>query len=82
MKILSLKMRYSDEKWPIYLDKIFGKGTAEKMYIESRATASTHEAKISLLNFKRNSKIIDIIKTNESVISAFIIDDNSGDQPT
>ena len=76
MKILSFKMKYAEKKWPEYLEEVFGKETAEKMQIESRATASSHEAKIDLLNFKGSSTIIKTIKNNENVISAYIVENN------
>ena len=76
MKILSIKMKYAEKRWPEYLEEVFGKETAEKMTIESRATASSHEAKIDLLNFKGSSAIIKTIKNNENVISAYIVKDN------
>lgn len=77
MRILSIKMKYADKKWPDYLKEVFGEATAEKFVIESHATASTHEAKIELHNFSGNSKIINIIKSNENVLSAYIIEDNT-----
>ena len=74
MKVLSFKMKYADKRWPEYLEEVFGKETAEKFKIESRATASSHEAKIELLDFSGSSKIIKTLKNNDHVISAYIVD--------
>ena len=76
MKVLSFKMKYADKRWPEYLEEVFGKETSEKFKIEARATASSHEAKIELLNFKGSSKIIKTLKNNGQVISAYVIDDH------
>lgn len=74
MKVLSFKMTYADKKWPEYLEEVFGKETAEKLKIEARATASSHEAKVELLNFNGSSKIIKTLKNNDHVISAYVVD--------
>ena len=74
MKILSFKMSYADKKWPEYLEEVFGKETADKFKVEARATASSHEAKIDLLDFNGSSKIIKTLKANDHVISAYIVD--------
>lgn len=76
MKILSMKMKYADKKWPDYMKEVFGEETAEKLTIESHATASDHEAKIDLIDFSGSSKILDIVKSNENVLSAFIVENN------
>jgi hypothetical protein len=77
MKILTFKMSYPDKKWPLYLEEVFGKELTEKFTVESRQTASSHEAKIELLDFSGSSKILDVLKSNEHVISAYIVEDNA-----
>ncbi len=74
MKLLTFKIKYADKKWPVYLEETFGKETAEKFSIESNATAKTNEATINLVDFDGNSKVINIVKNDKNVISAFIVD--------
>ena len=53
MKLI-FKMKYADKKWPEYIEEVFGKDIAEKAKIESSATAKTHEARIHVMDFKKN----------------------------
>ena len=66
-------MKYNEAKWPVYLEATFGKEIAEQCVVESTQTASIHEARIHIMDFKNDAKIIDVLKTNENIISAFIV---------
>jgi predicted DNA-binding protein (MmcQ/YjbR family) len=73
MSKLIFTMKYADKKWPEYLEETFGKETAEKCVVESTQTASIHEARIHIMDFKNDSAIINLLKNNEQVTSAFLV---------
>jgi len=72
MKLI-FRMKYSELKWPVYLEETFGKEIAEQCVIESTQTASDHDARIHIMDFKKDENLINTLKTNENVISAFIV---------
>ncbi len=72
MKILTFTMNYADKRWPAYLEETFGKEIAEKCEVESHQNAKKHYAKITILNFKNDAKLLDKIKNHENVTSAYI----------
>ena len=63
MKILVFNMTYPEQKWDIYLKEALGEELAAKCNIETTATAKTHEAKISILNFDGNKETVNKIKS-------------------
>jgi len=69
-------MKYADKKWPEYIEETFGKEVAEQAKIESDATAKSHEARIHLMDFKNDTAVIEKMKSNENVTSAFLVSDN------
>lgn len=73
MKLI-FKMKYNEAKWPVYLEETFGKEIADQCIVESTQTASIHEAQIKILNYKNNTDLTSKLKSNENVISAFLID--------
>jgi len=75
MSKLIFTMKYADKKWPEYLEETFGKEAAEQCVVESTQTASVHEARIHIMNFKNDSKLINTIKGSENVLSAFFVND-------
>ena len=72
MKILTFTMNYADERWPAYLTNTFGKDVADKCLVESHQMATSHNAKISILNFDGNTELIAKIQNHEGVTSAYI----------
>ena len=76
MKILTFNLNYADKRWNEYLEEMFGKEIAEKCILESKATAKMQDAKVNILNFDENKKVINKIKSNKNVISAYIINNN------
>ena len=77
MKILSFNLKYADKRWNIYLEEMFGKEIAEKCLTESRGTAKIQDAKVNILNFDGSTKIINKIKSDKNVISAYIVSNNT-----
>ena len=77
MSKLMIRMKYNDAKWPLFLEDTFGKEFAEQCVVESTQTASVHDARIQVLDFKNDKNILQIIKTNEHVISAYLVDNNA-----
>jgi hypothetical protein len=75
MKLI-FKMKYADKKWPEYIEEVFGKELAQNAKIESSATAKTHEARIHIMNFKKNFEVIDTLKVNANVLSAYLVNNN------
>ncbi|NPA36262.1 MAG: hypothetical protein GXO47_05380 [Chlorobi bacterium] len=75
MKLI-FTMKYADKKWPEYIEEVFGKEIAEQARIESDSTAKNKEARIHLMNFKNDTTVIEKLKNNENVISAFLVSDN------
>jgi len=73
MAKLIFRMKYNEAKWPVYLEDTFGKEIADQCVVESTQTASDHDARIHIMDFKANSKVIDTLKSNENVISAFLV---------
>ncbi|MCD4791941.1 MAG: hypothetical protein K8R54_01810 [Bacteroidales bacterium] len=76
MKILTFNLNYADKRWNEYLEEMFGKEIAEKCILESKATAKMQDAKVNILNFDENKKVINKIKSDKNVISAYIINNN------
>lgn len=58
------------------MEEMFGKEIAEKCIVESKATAKVQETKVNILNFDGNKKVINKIKSDKNVISAYIINNN------
>jgi len=75
MKLI-FKMKYADKKWADYIEELFGEDIAKQCKIESMARAKTHDARIHIMNFKKDEKVISTLKQNENVISAFLVNDN------
>jgi len=73
MSKLIFTMKYADKKWPEYLEETFGKEIAEQCVVQSSQTASVHEARIHIMNFKNDSKILNTLKSHENVTSAFLV---------
>ena len=73
MKILVFRMDFAGKKWKEYLPEEFGEETAEKFSVESHRTAKMHDAKISVLDFKGDSKLIEKLKNHEQVTSAYLV---------
>jgi len=74
MSKLIFTMKYADKKWPVYLEETFGKETAEKCVVESTQTASVHEARIHIMEYKNDEKLIQTLKSNENVSSVILVD--------
>ena len=72
MKILVFNMIYPDKKWDIYLAEILGEEIAKKCRIEAHATAKIFEAKIRLLNFNGDKKIIAKLENDKFVEYMYI----------
>ncbi|NPA43920.1 MAG: hypothetical protein GXO49_00135 [Chlorobi bacterium] len=77
MKHLSFKLKYADKRWQQYLEETFGKETSEKFSVEGNATAKTNEATVNLINFDGKKEIINTIKNDKNIISAYIIENNT-----
>ena len=77
MKHLTIKFKYADKKWPLFLTELFGEELTEKYKIESNSTANSQTAQVNFTDFDGNSKVINAVKNNEHVISAFIVNDNT-----
>lgn len=77
MKLLTFKLKYADKKWQIYLAETFGEELANKFKVESNATAKTTEATINLFDFNGDKKVVNILKNNKDVVSAYIVSDNA-----
>ena len=74
MKLI-FRMKYGEAKWPAYLEENFGKEIAEQCVVESTQTATEHDARIHIMDFKNNKAFTDKLKSNENVISAFLVND-------
>ncbi len=74
MSKLIFTMKYADKKWPVYLEETFGKATAEKCVVESSQTASVHEARIHIMEYKNDANLIETLKNNENVSSVILVD--------
>ncbi len=72
---LVVKMKYAEVKWQDYIKQTFGEEWAKQCTIESVASAKEHQASIQFADFKKDNELINQIKNNENVISAFIIND-------
>ncbi len=80
MSKLIFTMKYADKKWPVYLEETFGKEIAENCVVESSQTASVHEARIHIMEYKNNAKLIQTLKNNENVKSAILVDNKEAIQ--
>ena len=77
MKHLTFKLKYADKRWQQYLEENFGKETSDKLKLEVNATAKTNEATVNYINFDGDKDIINKIKNNKDVISAYIIENSA-----
>ena len=77
MKVLTFKLNYADKRWNDYLESLLGKEEAEKCLVESRTTKEIQDAKVNILNFDGNSKTINVLKADNNVTSAYIVENNS-----
>lgn len=77
MKILTFTLKYNEVRWPEYIEQFLGKENAQKCHIESHATNTTHVAKVSILNFNNNKEILNKIKNNKNILSAYISENKS-----
>ena len=75
MKLI-FTMKYAGKKWPEYLEEEFGKEVAEMARVQSDATAKSHEARIHLMNFNDDKAVVEKLKGNENVTSAFLVENN------
>ncbi len=75
MSKLIFTLKYADEKFPKYLETHFGKDFADKALVESTQTSSVHEAKIQVLDFKKDKSILDKLSKDENVSSVFLVED-------
>ncbi len=73
MSKLIFTVKYADKKWPQFLEETFGKAFAEQCLVESTQTASIHEARVQVLNFKHDKQIINTLKSNDYVSSAHLV---------
>ena len=76
MNLLTFKLKYADKKWQMYLTETFGEELANKCKIESVGTAKKSEATINLLDFNNDKKVINKIKNDKNVVSAYIVSDS------
>ena len=74
MSKLIFKLKGNEEKWPARLENYLGADLAKEALTEVDATASEYLASIQLLNYKKNTSLEEKIKSDNDVISAFIID--------
>lgn len=77
MKHLTFKLKYAEKRWQQYLEENFGKENSEKLKLEVNATAKTNEATVNYINFDGNKELINKIKNNKDVISAYIIENSA-----
>ncbi len=76
MSTFVFKMKYPGKRWSDYLPEIFGNEIAEKLIIETNATANTNTARIILCEFNNDKNIIEKITSNENTLSAFLVKNN------
>ena len=77
MSKLIFTVKYADKKWPLFLEETFSKSFAEECLVESTQTASIHEARIQVLNFKNDNNVINILKSNDLVSSAYLVNNKA-----
>ena len=80
MKLI-FTMKYAGKKWPEYLEEVFGKEVAEQAKVQSDATAKSHEARIHLMDFNDDKAVVEKLKNNENVTSAFLVENNEVVKP-
>jgi len=76
MKLI-FKLKGNEEKWPTRMESYLGKELAEQAKIEVDATASEYLASIQLLDYKNNPSLESKLKSDDDVISAFLISDKA-----
>ncbi len=76
MTKLILNIDQVDKKWDEYIKETFGDDFFNSSKIEPYATAKKNRVKVYNLKFKNNKNIIDKIKTNDKIISAYIVENN------
>jgi len=76
MSKLIITLNPVDKKWDEYLTETFGDDFVKNSKVEPFATAKKNKAKVYNLNFKGDTKIIDTIKQNNDIDSAYIVENN------
>jgi len=76
MTKLILNIDSVDKKWDEYITETFGEEFLKSSKLEPYATANKNRTKVYNLNFKNNKSIIDKIKQNDKIISAYIVENN------
>lgn len=74
MSKLIFTLKYAEVKFPNYLEEKFGKAFADTALIESTQTASVHEAKVQVLDFKNDKNVLEQIKKDENISSAYLVE--------
>jgi hypothetical protein len=74
MSKLIFKLKGDERKWDIILNEFMGEELAKECAVEIDATASNHSARVHILNFKKNQELINKLGKDESVLSAYLID--------
>ena len=77
MKILTFKLNYADKRWKDYLKDMLGDELSEICLVESVTTKDMQYASVNILNFDGNTGILNVVKTDKNVQSAFIVENNS-----
>ncbi len=69
-------MHYSGSNYKDYLEKLLGSIFLSECQIETNATAGKMFIKVNRLNYKKDSKLINVLKNDLFVYSVFVINKN------
>ena len=76
MSKLIFRIKGDEVKWDAYLNDFLGEDIAKECIVEGVATAKERTARVHILKYKNNQQIINKLKSNNDVISAYLVDNN------
>ena len=76
MSKLIFRIKGDEVKWDVYLNDFLGEKIAKDCIVEGVATAKERSARVHILKFKNNQKVINKLTSSDDVISAYLVDNN------
>ena len=76
MSKLIFRIKGDEAKWDVYLNDFLGEDIAKDCIVEGVATAKERSARVHILKFKNNQKVINKLTSSDDVISAYLVDNN------
>jgi hypothetical protein len=73
MKLI-FEIKGDERRWEVLLKDFMGENLYQNAHVEYDATAKNHQARVQFLEYKKNPELINKLKQNDNIISAYLID--------